>query len=77
MHRCSPKNQNHGLGRIWLALHGVRESGLHIDTFSARRGEAWCVFGENRSGTGVLVDMLVRDQAGEPRFFLMAVGWRI
>jgi molybdate transport system ATP-binding protein len=69
MHRCSPKNQNHGLGRIWLALHGVRESGLHIDTFSARRGEAWCVFGENRSGTGVLVDMLVRDQAGEPRFF--------
>lgn len=43
--------------RTWLTMVGV-ESPLEIDSFSAARGEVWCVYGDNRSGIDRFVDLL-------------------
>lgn len=41
----------------WLEMADVRVDGLEIDRFQARSGEAWCVYGDNRSGIDRFVEL--------------------
>ena len=50
----------------WLDIGSITGKGLSIDSFTARTGELWCIWGENRSGVDELVELL----SGEDEQFL-------
>ncbi len=50
----------------WLEVKNITGKGLSIDSFTARTGELWCIWGENRSGVDELVELL----SGEDDQFL-------
>jgi len=50
----------------WLDIRNVTGERLSVDSFTARAGELWCIWGENRSG----LDDLVQFLSGEHDRFL-------
>ncbi len=52
------RNKASALPAPWLDLKNLTGKGLSIDSFSARMGELWCIWGENRSGVDELVELL-------------------
>lgn len=48
-----------------FAIRNLWAPGLHIESFAAQPGEAWCFIGANSSGTELLCDLI----AGEPVSF--------
>ncbi len=48
----------------WLEVRGVTGKGLSIDSFTARTGELWCIWGENRSGVDELVELFDMSKYG-------------
>ncbi len=52
----------------WLEVTNASGKGLSIDSFSARAGELWCIWGKNRSGLDELVQLF---SGGESDQFLL------
>ncbi|MCK5516048.1 MAG: hypothetical protein KAI39_04165, partial [Desulfobulbaceae bacterium] len=60
------RNETSTVPAPWLDVRNITGKGLSIDSFAARTGELWCIWGENRSGVDELVELL----SGEYEQFL-------
>ena len=47
-------------GAVWLEMDGVNDGHLQVARFAARDDEAWCVYGDNRSGIDRFVELFRR-----------------